>query len=174
MAKKRKIILLVIVIAAAAAVFLCIWMLNRPKEAEKTSDSSAYLDPNAENWEMEVPEEMEEEVQAAKEGDQILVPGYSWAEMTSGDKTLSISIGNPEENTCYLQASLIVNVDGTEKTLYESGLLEPGKGVREAELKETLPAGTYEAMIRFQAYTLEDKNELNSVDSAFKLNVAEK
>ena len=38
--------------------------------------------------------------------------GYSGAEMKAGDTTLSLRIGNPEENTCYLQATLQLE-DGT-------------------------------------------------------------
>lgn len=173
MSRKSKALLIVIILAAIAAVIVCVWMMTRPKDAGKTEDRTAYLDPNAQNWGVDIPQTMEEEAKAAEEGNQILIPGYSWAEMNAGDQTLSISIGNPEKNTCYLQAALIVKVDGTEKKLYESGLLEPGKGVSEVELTETLPAGDYDALIRFQAYTLDNKSELNSIDSAFKLYVAE-
>ena len=89
--------------------------------------------------------------------------------MQAGDRTLKLSIGNPAENTCYLKATLMLE-DGT--VLYESGLLEPGKGMEEIELNQTLEAGTYEAMVRYQGYSMdESQSELNSSDSGFTLTV---
>lgn len=180
MTKKTKTIIILLVIIAAAAAIICIWALNRQAPAEQSkgpvervSGSSAFLDPNAENWSIDVPEEMAEEVAAAAEGNELLIPGYSWAEMKEGDLTLSLSVGNPEENTCYLKAALIVETEEGDQILYESGLFEPGKGVKELTLTQTLPAGTYDARVLFQGYTMDDeKKELNSADSAFKLYVA--
>jgi len=102
---------------------------------------------------------------------QILVPGYSGATMKAGDKTLALHIGNPAENTCYLQATLQL-VDGT--VLFESGLIEPGKGYQQIELTKTLEAGSYEAFVHYQGYSMEEEPEvLNSCDSAFTLTVTE-
>lgn len=128
------------------------------------ADGSAYVDPDASAWDdgLDGPEESEEK---------ILIPGYSGAQMNAGDTQLKLSIGNPKENTCYLKATLLLE-DGT--ILYESGFLEPGKGVQKVGLEHALEPGIYQALVRYQGYTMEDEpKELNSSDSAFTLTVLE-
>lgn len=133
------------------------------KTQERDSGSSGYVDPDAKDWDDGI-ETRTEEIEG-----KMLVPGYSGAKMQSGDTVLKIRIGNPEENTCYLKASIQLE-DGT--VLYQSGLLEPGKGLEEVELTQTLEAGTYNAVVHYQGYTLdENMDELNSCDSAFTLTV---
>lgn len=126
--------------------------------------SSAYVDPNASAWDdgLDGPEEIEEK---------ILIPGYSGAQMNAGDQELKLSIGNPKENSCYLKATFQLE-DGT--VLYESGLLEPGKGIQKIPLEQTLEKGVYQAVVHYQGYTMdEDPKELNSSDSALTLTVIE-
>ena len=126
--------------------------------------SSAHIDRDATEWDDGIDNENESE-------GRILVPGYSGAKMKNGDKVLNLRIGNPKENTCYLQATLQL-ADGT--VLYESGLIEPGKGYDSVELNQTLGVGEYEAFVHYQGYSMdESKEQLNSCDSAFILKVTE-
>lgn len=100
-----------------------------------------------------------------------MIPGYSMAQMKAGDTVLALRVGNPAENTCYLKATLKLE-DGT--VLYESDLLEPGTGFEELTLTQTLEAGSYDAMVHYQGYSMDDpETPLNSCDSAFPLNVIE-
>lgn len=161
--KKKKYIILLIVLAVillagiAAAVYFS-------RQQEPKMGGNAYIDPNASEWDDGIEPEEPEGIT-----DNILVPGYSGAEMKAGDTMLNLSIGNPEENTCYLQATLQLE-DGT--VLYESGLLEPGTGFKQIELNQTLEAGTYEALVHYQGYSMdEEQSQLNGVDSAFTLTV---
>lgn len=56
--------------------------------------------------------------------------------------------------------------------LFESGLLEPGTGFEQIELTQTLEAGTYEAWVHYQGYSMDEEPELlNASDSAFTLTV---
>lgn len=131
-------------------------------QAPREDDSSAYIDPNAKDWGDKVT--TGENIEG-----KILIPGYAGAVMNSGDQSLSISIGNPVENTCYLKATL-KGEDGT--VLYESGLIEPGKGFEEIPLNQSLEPGVYQAVVTYQGYTMEEKPKaLNSSDSAFVLTV---
>lgn len=152
------VLLIVILIAGiAAAVYF-----SRQKDPE--TGGNAYVDADASAWDDGIDTEEPREIT-----ENILVPGYSGAEMKAGDTTLSLRIGNPEENTCYLQATLQLE-DGT--VLYESGLLEPGTGFEQIELNQTLEAGTYEALVHYQGYSMdEERSELNASDSAFTLTV---
>lgn len=129
---------------------------------ERQTDSSAYIDENASDWDSQIDSE-------EPETGKMLIPGYSSASMKSGETMLKLRVGNPEENSCYLKATVQLE-DGT--VLFESDLLKPGKGFEEIELNQTLEAGTYQAMVHYQGYSLEENpQELNSMDSAFTLTV---
>lgn len=150
-------IILIILLIVAIGIWVYQHYIMRPD-----NEGGTYIEPNASSWDDGLDNSGEIE-------GRILVPGYSGAQMNEGDTKLSLRIGNPEENTCYLKATLQLE-DGT--VLYESGLIEPGKGFEEIELNRTLGAGSYEAVVHFQGYTMDDEpKELNSSDSAFTLTV---
>ena len=162
--KKRKtyniIIILLLIILCAMVGFLAYAILKDKSQA----GSSAHVDSEATAWDDGIDNNSEIE-------GKILVPGYSGAKMKCGDKTLALRIGNPSENTCYLQATLLLE-DGT--VLYESDLLEPGTGYDTIEITQTLEVGEYNAYVHYQGYSMEETPEmLNSCDSAFVLKVTE-
>jgi len=95
------------------------------------------------------------------------IPGYTSAQMNEGDTSLKISIGNPKENKVGFYAVLKLD-DGTE--LFRSQLLEPGQGMEEVPLSQTLKKGTYDAMVLYQCVLLnDDHTPLNAAESSFKL-----
>ena len=154
-------ILILIFLAGAA------WLIysRLAGQDSETAGGNARVDTDASAWD----DGIDSEEQTGEITDNILVPGYSGAEMKAGDKTLNLRIGNPEENTCYLQATLQLE-DGT--VLFESGLLEPGTGYEQIELNQTLEAGTYEAWVHYQGYSMDEEPQLlNGSDSAFTLTV---
>ncbi len=153
------VILLLVLLIAFVGVLVYVIMKDKGMVG-----SSAHIAESASEWDDGIDNDGEIE-------GRILVPGYSGAKMKSGDKILKLRIGNPKENTCYLQATLKL-ADGT--VLYESDLIEPGKGFEEVELKQTLAVGEYEAYVHYQGYSMEETPEmLNSCDSAFILKVTE-
>lgn len=104
---------------------------------------------------------------SAPESGSIQIPGYSTAEMKAGDMSLNLSIGNPKYNVCGFYATLKL-ADGTE--LYKSGLLNPGEGLINVPLSQTLEKGEYKAMVYYQCVTLDDAHKpLNSAESEFTL-----
>lgn len=150
------VILLILILGLAA--FIAFQLVQEDEKA----GSSAHVDEEATAWDDGI--ENDEEIEG-----RILVPGYSGAKMNAGDTSLALRIGNPAENTCYLQATLQLE-DGT--VLYESGLIEPGKGYDTIELTQTLEAGEYNAFVHYQGYSMDEEQEmLNSCDSAFVLKV---
>ena len=97
----------------------------------------------------------------------IQIPGYGTAVMNAGDESLKLSIGNPKANKCGFYATLKLE-DGT--VLYKSELLEPGYGLTEVPLNQTLDAGEYTAMVCYECVTLDNEHTpLNSAESEFKL-----
>lgn len=162
--KKKKmynaIVVLLLIVLIAIVGILAYAILTEKEQV----GSSAHIDSEASEWDDGIENEGETL-------GRILVPGYSGAKMKAGDKVLALRIGNPKENTCYLQATLMLE-DGT--VLYESGLLEPGMGHEKVELTQTLEAGEYSAYVHYQGYSMEETPEmLNSCDSAFVLKVTE-
>ncbi len=154
---------ILVVFLLALAVAAGVLYARRPAEAQP--GGNAYVDQSAGDWEVQV--ETPEETELGK----MLIPGYGGATMREGDTTLSLRVGNPEGNTCYLKATLQLE-DGT--VLYESGLLEPGKGFEQIPLNQTLAAGVYQAAVHYQGYAMEDQPQaMNSCDSALTLTVLE-
>ena len=155
------IIIVLLVALIGVGGYLIATQLNKGPEYKGTSGS---VDSNATEWDdkLSAPSEIE---------GKILIPGYSGAKMKTGDTKLKLRIGNPAENKCYLQATLML-ADGT--ILYETDLIEPGKGFDEIEILETLEVGTYEAYVHYQGYSMDEEPQvLNSCDSAFTLTVIE-
>ena len=76
---------------------------------------------------------------------------------------------NPEENDCYFVYSFVLMETGEE--LYRSGMIPPGMAVQEQTLSRPLAAGEYMLLIRVQAFSLEDKHEMNGVNMEVPLTV---
>lgn len=159
--KSYKMIIIILIVLLLGVVAFLVFDLSKK---DRTPGSSAYIDGEASEWDVGIDDDAEIE-------GRILVPGYSGAKMKTGDTILALKVGNPKENTCYLKATVQLE-DGT--VLYESGLIEPGMGYDEIELKQTLEPGEYNAYVHYQGYSLAENPEmLNSCDSAFVLKVTE-
>lgn len=137
---------------------------NNSNDKKPTSKgSSGVVGKISDGWDTGI------EKETAPPSGKIQIPGYSYAEMKTGDDSLRISIGNPPENKCGFYATLKL-VDGT--ILYKSELLEPGYGMTEVPLNQTLDAGEYRAIVLFECVSLDEKHTpLNSAESEFKLTV---
>lgn len=95
------------------------------------------------------------------------IPGYTTAEMRAGDTSLHLNIGNPKSNECGFFATLKLE-DGT--VLYTSDLLEPGFGLTDIPLSQTLEKGEYTALVCYECVTLDSAHKpLNSAESEFTL-----
>lgn len=162
MSKRKKktisvIAIIVLLTVAIVGTLICISILNHPTES-----ANGVVGRVVNDWDTGI----EEESSAAQSGG-TQIPGYSSAEMNSGDMVLHLSIGNPKANKCGFYATLKL-VDGTE--LYKSELLKPGYGLTEVPLSQTLEKGTYQAVVYYQCVTLsDDEKPLNSAESEFTL-----
>lgn len=107
-----------------------------------------------------------------KNTDSIDIPGYGSISFQADTKEQSVNLYNPEANTCYFKMSLFLS-DGTK--LWESGLVEPGKGLYNITLDQTLSAGTYEdAVLKYECFAIDDaQTPLNGSEIKLTLNVLE-
>lgn len=156
--KKTWIIILIILVAAVIAAAGIVYYRNQKKETN--TNVSAEVVP----WDTDI----EGGESTPKADDEIIIPGYTRMKMKANQKEQTVSMGNPADNTCYFVIVLKLT-DGT--VLFESDYLKPGEGVRQITMNQELEAGTYQAEIEYQCYSLEDKSPLNSGSAEFELNV---
>mgnify|MGYP005781838849 FL=1 len=153
----RNLALLLLAAALAAGLGVLIWYLAGRGDGQG-------LDPNAEDYEPSF------EYQGSTDPDHIALPGYEEINMAAETDTAYVALWNPPTNPCYFQFQ--VTYEG--ETLYESGLIEPGKAVTEVPLGRTFEAGTYDLKIVIKTFSLEDaKTPMNGGNIECTLNVYE-
>lgn len=107
---------------------------------------------------------------AQKKSDSIAIPGFESMTFSKNQTLQSVNFYNPEVNNCYFKLSLLLP-DGTK--IWESKFIEPGNGVYEIDLDQTLEEGEYNSTIlKYQCFTIDDQQTpLNGSEIKFKLNV---
>lgn len=90
----------------------------------------------------------------------IRIPGFTQLTFDAQTTKQHVNFYNPEENDCYFKLSLM---DAQGERLWESDLLEPGKGLYEIELSTALSEGSYEnAVLKYECFTYdENQSPLN-------------
>ncbi len=96
----------------------------------------------------------------------IAIPGYEKLIFNADEKNQSVKFYNPASNSCYLRLSLIL--DGG-KELWRSDFVEPGEEIKEILLSESLKAGTYGALLKYECFSLNDKTQLNGLNIKLKI-----
>lgn len=168
MKKAAKIILIaaVAVLLVGGGVFAGLnWNTWFGKQEEP--QTGAELDTGAEDWTGE-----RSVYTGEKNTDTIDIPGYGSITLKADDAEQTVNFYNPEQNTCYFRISLLLS-DGTQ--LWQSGLVEPGKGIYSITLEETLSAGAYEdAVLKYECFAMnEEQTPLNGSEIRLTLNVLE-
>lgn len=122
-------------------------------------------DENAQDWTGE-----QNVYEGEKNTDTIDIPGYGSITLKADSAEQSVNLYNPEQNTCYFRITLLLS-DGTK--LWQSGLIEPGKGIYDITLEQTLAAGTYEdAVLKYECFAMNDaQTPLNGSEIKLTLNV---
>ena len=171
MEKNRKSMLLLVLalLLVAGGVFLGAncrkWSGDDPEG--DTGQGKQQTEAGARDW------QGEQEVYTGKKNENTIdIPGFDVMNLKAGEKEQKVNLYNPEQNTCYFKMTLSLS-DGTK--LWESGLVEPGKGLYDITLDEAPEAGTYEnALLKYECFTY-DKNQspLNGAEIKLTLNVLE-
>lgn len=91
--------------------------------------------------------------------DGIRLPGYKSISVQADTREVSIALHNPPENDCYLVMRLVLSETGEE--LFESKMIEPGKGLYAVTLSRALSPGTYKAQLQYEAYDRASLSRLN-------------
>ncbi len=169
MKKAAKIILIAaaVVLLVGGGVFAGMnWntWFGEPTEPQTTA-AEPELDTSAEDWTGE-----RSVYTGEKNTDTIDIPGYGSITLKADDAEQTVNFYNPEQNTCYFRMSLLLS-DRTR--LWQSGLVEPGKGIYSITLDQTLPAGEYEdAVLKYECFAMnEEQTPLNGSEIKLTLNV---
>lgn len=87
----------------------------------------------------------------------------------ANESTQAVNLYNPESNNCYFKMTITLD-DGTQ--LWQSDLVEPGKGFYEIEFEQTLEVGLYEGCIlTYECFSTDGNlSELNGSAITFKIN----
>lgn len=135
----KRLLAVLAVLIAAVAVFLA-WYIsnNAPKTPDLDEAAVAYHIEGLVN----------------SDPSQIMLPGLGTMELTTGQTHVEKVLLNPEGNPCYFRFRLVLKDTG--ETLYESGLVEPGKAIVNFDINKALEAGSYEAEVRIDTFSLED------------------
>ena len=164
--KTGKILLLIVlvILLVGAGVFVGLnW--NTWFGEDTPQGGGLTTDENAEDWTGE-----QDVYEGEKNTDTIDIPGYGSITLKADSAEQSVNLYNPEQNTCYFRMTLLLS-DGTQ--LWQSGLIEPGKGIYDITLEQTLAAGSYEdAVLKYECFAMDDaQTPLNGSEIKLTLNV---
>lgn len=141
----RTVIIVLLLLLTALAVFIAVRLAVLPD----SNSGGLLLDPGA--------SDIEDGGGQAVGG--IKIPGYDSVVFPAGEKHVQLTLINPEGNDCLFVYELYI--EGIEEPVYTSGLIEPGKAVREIDLLVSLEAGEYTMNMRVNTYSLEERTPLN-------------
>ena len=113
------------------------------------SQTNTGIDPNTEDYvsSLKRPENIDES--------KILIPGYGTFTIEKGSDTIPTTLFNPEGNPCHFQFRLVEKE--TNRTLYESKLVPPGKGIKNIKMNKRFnEEGTYKVVLKFKTVDFED------------------
>ena len=96
----------------------------------------------------------------------IAIPGYKSITIDADTTKAEVNFVNPEGNPCYFIISLLLD-DGT--VLYQSKMVEPGKGLYEITLSRPLEPGEYGATVKYETLSLTDLSPLNGAEVKISL-----
>lgn len=159
---KTILLLFLVLLLVGAGIFVGMnwnrWFGETPPEAPVT-------DQNARDWTGE-----QEVYQGEKNTGTIDIPGYGSITLKADTKEQAVNLYNTEQNTCYFRMTLLLS-DGTQ--LWQSGLIEPGKGIYDLTLEQTLAAGNYEdAVLKYECFAMnEEQTPLNGSEIKLSLYV---
>lgn len=143
--RRMKILILVLLLITAAAVGVTLWALFFREKAPVISPD--YAPREAEEYAEPVENDTEEKMEASEGGGAVSMIYQKEVGISLSDRMVSLMFQNPSKsvNDIVLQL-MIVNEDGTETVIAQSGTLHPGYQVDQLELMKgsaELSEGTY-------------------------------
>lgn len=102
----------------------------------------------------------------------VAIPCFAEINLKAGETKVAVKLKNPKENKEIANLQYSLELEETGETLYTSGLIEPGKQVKNIELSRPLEEGEYKAIFHVLPFSTDEGSEqLNSLDSELTLKV---
>lgn len=136
----------ILFIAVVAGTIIAINYFTNDEAKDSVGDLLG-LDPNATN------EQAQEESVESAAG--ISIPGFEKLVFQADSLTQDVAFENPEQNDVYFIIYLTIN----DEIVYESKLIEPGKGIYSIELPTSYAAGEYAGKLTYETRSMSDSNE---------------
>lgn len=157
--KKKRWILILLLVLLLLIICGGLFFFCRTKPPNPQPD----LDHQAVQW------NGRQELDTASSGSRgfIEIPGFDSLVFKADQITQKVNLYNPENNTCYMVITLMVEDD----ILWKSELIEPNSGFYEIDLNHALSAGNYTGTILYDCYSSKDLSALNGSSFQFKLQV---
>ena len=160
--KNKKVLIWIILILLLLIICLLVMILlknNRPQ----IQQGGVTIDQNAGKYSESSGNE------AGPQNRDVVIPGWSTLHLPAGTKEVdTVDFYNPDGNKDYFYLTFELRLPGENgeyETLYQSGLVEPGLHIQHIELSRELDAGSYDAVIHIQPYTMdENRTATNNAD----------
>ena len=167
--KKRTLLIIVIALLIVIIALLAVILLRGNGGKAPENSAGVYIDQNAGKY-------TNRDDASADTVKGVVIPGWSYINLPAGQKTAdTVDFYNPEGNadSFYLTFQLLIPDDkGGYESVYQSGLVEPGLHIQQIELTRELEAGTYDAILHIQPYTMdESRTATNNADLKTTLRV---
>lgn len=149
------IIILLIAILVGGGIFAIYFIMGGT--FEKAVTGGVGYDPSATDIENEI----------VRPG--VAIPGWSKMTIPADSTEIAVDFFNPESNAGYYSMTFELSLVDTGETLFTSGLILPGKRLKNVTFSRALPAGEYDAILTVQPYTIAEMEPTNNLQSKMKL-----
>lgn len=101
---------------------------------------------------------------------QIAIPGFGTWKMVADTDVIEAELYNPKDNPCYFKYTILLSE--SNKVVYQSKLIPPGKGIQNLKLNQVMKEGKYPLTIKIETYDLVDyETSLNGANMNATLQV---
>jgi len=85
-------------------------------------------------------------------GANVWIPDLTEMVFNSEETEQTLNVGNSAKNSMYMKARMTIS----DQQVFETGILEPGKGIGQAELGAVFEPGSYTALMNYTFYAIKD------------------
>lgn len=153
-------ILLIIVVVACVLMFGYVTKFLG-KFTGETADDGSTIFTNAAAWDGAF-----KEVTLPETDKMVLIPAAEALTFNSEETEQVLQLGNPSGNSMFMKIVMMIG----EQQIFETGILEPGKGIDSADLGTVFKPGSYTADMKYIFYerTGDNVKKLETVGTAEK------
>ena len=150
----------IIAAGVIALIVLIVYMLSPVRREQASSERAFEAVQNA-------PEQ--DAVLGEARVDSISIPGFGEMNIPAETTDVATDIYNPEKNHCFFQVTIVLTDE--QKQIYQSELIRPGQHLYNITLSQGMPKGSYDAILHYDTFSMNDYTPLNGANVPFTLNV---